>query len=359
MICDISIMSGYVTLRDIVKRTGLSIATVSRGLRGSPCISAASRAVVQQAARELGYRVDPVLAALSAHRWHRRPVLAGSTLAALADGFLEGDGGMAGRAATYGYRFEVFQIRDYPDPRRLADVLYARGIQGVIVGQIRTLGFCAAFDWSRFTAVACSEGAERPPVNLVMPNHFRAVQQAWDWAWDRGFRRIGLAIFDEPNAIDPQDRYAALLGRQQRVPAAERVPALAVKPWRGSRAAVNKPGPVLHGEAMQCMRAWMQGERPDIVLGFNDIFRWLLHDAGWRAPRWHAFVGLWIDNADPKATGLRLQRDELGRRAVDWLDLLLRSGERGVPEHPATMEIEFVWQDGAHPPRPARQPRRR
>jgi LacI family transcriptional regulator len=342
-------MSGYVTLRDIVKCTGLSIATVSRALRDMPGISAATRTVVQQAARELGYRVDPVLAALSAHRWHRRPVAAGSALAALADGILDGDGGMAQRAATYGYRFEVFQIHDYPDPRRLADVLYARGIQGLIVGHIHTPGFCAAFDWSRFTAVACNEGVERPPVHLVMPNHFRAVQQAWDWAWDRGFRRIGLASFDMPSAIDLHDRRAAFLDRQQRVPV------LAVKPWRGPRAAANKPERILHSEAIQCARAWMQRDRPEIVLGFNAIFRWLLHDAGWRAPRWQAFVDLWISDPAAAATGTRLDGFELGRRAVDWVDSLLRSGERGIPRHPSTTSIDFEWQDGAAPPSPVRR----
>ena len=338
-------MSGYVTLRDIVKSTGLSIATVSRALRDLPGISAATRTMVQQAARELGYRVDPVLAALSAHRWHRRQVAAGSTLAALADGSLEGRKGMAERAAAYGYNFEVFQLRDYPDARRLGEVLYARGILGLIVGQIRTPGFCAAFDWSRFTAVAVSEGAFRPPIHLVMPNHFQAVQSAWDQAVRMGCRRIGMVIFDEPEALDFHDRRAALFERQAAIPTDRRLPVLALP--------INLAGEDQDAEYRRRIGAWMQRHRPDVVLGFNDWIIGAIRAVGVRVPEDVAFLSLWSSEANPDVAGMLLSPNEVGRRAVDWVDLLLRAGERGVPEHPATMEIEFVWPDGTVPLRPS------
>lgn len=187
-----------------------------------------------------------------------------------------------------------------------------------------------------------------------MPNHFRAVQQAWDWAWVHGFRRIGLALFDEPGAIDVQDRTAAFLERQQHAAAEQRVPMLAVMPWMRDDVPFQ-PGRIPYSDAVARMRAWIRAERPEIVLGFNDIFRWLLRDAEKRMSHPTAFIDLWIGTPDPALTGLRLYADELGRRAVDWLDSLLRMGEHGVPEQPATMEIDFVWQDGAALPHLARQ----
>ena len=39
---------------------------------------------------------------------------------------------------------------------------------------------------------------------------------------------------------------------------------------------------------------------------------------------------------------------------MDWLDSRMRAGERGVPDHPATMHIDLTWQDGAIPLRPSR-----
>jgi len=337
-------MGVHPTMRDIAKATGFSTATVSMALRDNPRVSAATRGVVRKAAGELGYHADPVLSALAAHRWQRRAVAPGSTLAALADGGLEGEPGMLERAAVYGYRLEKFQIQDYPSAKRLSEVLYHRGILGIVVGQIFTPGFCAEFDWSRFVSVACSEGYERPPTHLVMPNHFRAVQQAWDRAWAMGHRRIGLAILDMPSAVDFHDRCAAFLERQQGV-ARGRIPVLAIRPWRGDGAAL-RPGEIVHGQAMECMRAWITRHKPDIVLGFNDYFWWILRDAGWRHPRIDSFLSLWIDKPNPKSVGLRLYKDELGRRAVDWVDSLLRSGERGLPRHPGTLALDLEWQDG-------------
>lgn len=337
-------MDGRPTLREIANRTGHSVATVSMALRGSTRVSAATRALVGEVAREIGYAPDPVLAALSSHRWQRRPVTPGSTLAALADGELEGEAGMVERATAYGYRIERFQIGAYASARRLSDVLHNRGIVGVLVGQIFTPGFCAAFDWSRFVSVACSEGYERPPTHLVMPNHFRAVQQAWDRAVERGAKRIGLAILDMPSAVDFHDRCAAFLEKQRGMPRG-RVPMLAIRPWRGNDETL-RPGEIVHAEAAAIMRDWLARHKPDAVIGFNDYFWWILRDAGWDRPRLGSFISLWIDNPNPRSAGLRLYKDELGRRAVDWVDSLLRLGERGIPRHPGTLAIDLEWQDG-------------
>jgi LacI family transcriptional regulator len=336
------------TLDDVARKAGFSKSAVSLALRNSPKIPDATRAIIQVAARELGYRFDPVLAALAAHRWHRRPPTSGTTLAALADGGLEGGTGMVERAVSYGYRLEVFQIGDYPSPERLVQVLYSRGILGIVVGQIFTPGFCAAFDWSRFVIVACCEGYERPPVHLIMPNHFRALQEGWDHAWAAGHRRIGLALIDQPDAIDYHDRVAAYLERQQQVAPEDRIPAfkLHVPP----RLPGNPPGDPeeSHGNFQRnaaAMDAWLRQYRPDAVIGFSNFFLSLTRAAGWRVPQDVAFISLWKFEPDDTVPGMCLTHDEVGRRAVDWLDSLLRAGERGLPEHPITMSVDMRWQD--------------
>ena len=340
-------MSARPTLCDVAERTGLSTATVSMALRDSPHLPEATRTRVKQAARDLGYRSDPLLAALAAHRWRRRPVPSGSTLAAIADGTLEGEKGMVERAAVYGYKLEVFQVHDYSDGHRLSDMLYNRGILGVVVGQIFTPGFCESFDWSRFVSVAASEGFHRPPVNLVMPNHFRAVQDGWDLAWARGYRRIGLALFDMPSAIDFHDRCAAFLDRQQRAPASQRIPVLAVNPG-GDDSRLTNGRHSAPSKTSQLIDTWMRRHSPEVILAFNNSFYWLLRKAGWRVPEHAAFIDLWIMTSDrpPPWPGLILVPDEIGRRAIDWLDSLLRTGERGVPQNPATMLVDMRKHEG-------------
>jgi len=73
---------------------------------------------------------------------------------------------------------------------------------------------------------------------------------------------------------------------------------------------------------------------------------WDLREAGVRVPEDVAFITLWNQTAVPDVAGMLLCPDEIGRRAVDWLDSLMRAGERGLPAHPATMHVDLTWQDG-------------
>ncbi|MDE2150551.1 MAG: LacI family DNA-binding transcriptional regulator, partial [Gammaproteobacteria bacterium] len=51
-------MKGKVNSLDIAHRAGVSQATVSRALRGSPLVNEATRLRVQANARDLNYQVD-------------------------------------------------------------------------------------------------------------------------------------------------------------------------------------------------------------------------------------------------------------------------------------------------------------
>lgn len=333
-------MSKRITLRDVAQKAGFSLAAVSLALRDSPQLPVATRKHVCKVARELGYQFDPMLAALAAHRWNRHPSNQGVTLAVLAEGNnVEGEKGMRERATAMGYQLEVFQIRDYPDPKRLADILYNRGILGIIVAQISTPGFCATFDWSRFIAVACSEGSERPPVHLIMPNHFKAVQDAWDHAWAAGYRRIGLMLFDDPRAIDYHERCAAFLERQRMAADAQRIPLHAIT--------LVRVDPEIAARALRDVDAWMRQWKPEVILGFSNFFCRLLHDAGWLSPDKFRFYDLWISQMPSLNPGMYLSQDEVGRRAVEYLGVMLQGGERGIPDHPATIAINFIWRESA------------
>jgi len=327
-------------IRDVARRSGYSSATVSLALRDHPHLPEATRVLIQQTARKMGYRPDPVMASVAAHRWQRHARLSGeATLAVIVEKMhLEGSMGLKERAARLGYGFEVFQIREYQTGQRLAEVLYNRGILGVLVSQIFTPGFFDSFDWSHFSAVAVSEGAFRPPIHLVMPNHAQAVQVAWDHAVQQGFRRVGMVIFDQPYALDFHDRRAAYIERQLQVPANSRLPLLTLPP--------QPKNPRRRDEVRRRIAAWAPRYRPDVVLGFNDGIIWDLLDADARVPEDFAFISLWNQGLKTDPAGMVLAADEVGRRAVDWVDSLMRAGERGLPRHPSTMLVDFEWQDG-------------
>jgi LacI family repressor for deo operon, udp, cdd, tsx, nupC, and nupG len=59
-----------VTIRQVAEEAGVSVATVSRALRGLPMVAPATRELVQAAARKLNYVPDPYASMLSAKRVH-------------------------------------------------------------------------------------------------------------------------------------------------------------------------------------------------------------------------------------------------------------------------------------------------
>lgn len=84
-------MTGPVTIEDVAARAGVSVATVSRALRGLPNVSPATRARVLQVADALRYRPDPHASRLAAgetrtigmlvpsiHIWYASQIIAGA-----------------------------------------------------------------------------------------------------------------------------------------------------------------------------------------------------------------------------------------------------------------------------------------
>ena len=68
------------TMADVAARAGVSVATVSRALRGSELVSAATTARVRAAADELGFSVSRSASGLATGRLGRIAVLVGGAL---------------------------------------------------------------------------------------------------------------------------------------------------------------------------------------------------------------------------------------------------------------------------------------
>jgi LacI family transcriptional regulator len=345
------------TIRDIAERTGLSAAAISMALRDHPRIGAATRERVRQVALEMGYTPDPVMASIAARRWQRNPSEKGPVLAALLPTVAEPLPGLVEMAGQRGYRIEQTVIAASDRPEEIGRRLWWRGITGLILGQSVSPDFCRAFDWSKFAAVGCGEGQCRLPIDVVMPDHYAAVQDAWDQVWARGYRRIGLALFDLPAELDVREREAAYWERQRHSHAEElpilRLPSSHVQPEFADHQRWFDHSAV-------AMRKWIRDCRPEAVLGFNATFRWLLEGAGYAVPKRMVFADLWISSPkEPDATGMALYQTEVSASAIDWLDLLLRTGQRGLAAHPRTIRLEPVWRDGPWlPPKAAASAKR-
>jgi LacI family transcriptional regulator len=332
-------MEARPTLQDIADLVGVGKATVSLALRNHPKISTATRDRVKAAAEKLGYRPDPALSKIAAHRWRSREHPSDFVVAFItmrhpwtrSEPLVEMRLAAREHGARFGYVVEHFCLDDYSGAAQLSRVLLNRGIRGVLLGQLFCDDFLQQFQWDSFCCVSCQVGYVKPPVNLVLPDFHHAVVQAWQEAARAGAQRIGVALLGEMEAVDLFDKVSAVLYCQSRVtPDLPRLPVCHFPP--SDRAP---------------FAAWMETEQPDVVLGFNDGVYWWLREIGRLVPQEVGFVSLdtvpvrLTENL--RLTGMDPDYSQIGRTALEQLDLLLRTNQQGIPARPLTVHVPYVW----------------
>jgi Transcriptional regulators len=340
-------MDARPTLQDIAERAGVGKATVSLALRNDPKISAATRERVRAVAEELNYRPDPALARIAAHRWRTREHPSDVTVAFVtSDHPWTGEeplkvlrAGAMEQGDRLGYRVEHFRLDKLPGPEQLARVLFHRGIRGVLAAPVFRADFAERFPWKDFVGVGCSLGYHQPPVNVVVSDFHHAIVRAWREAVDAGYRRIGVALLRELQAVDLFDKVSAALFCQKRLyPELESIP-------------VQHFPLEDRGE----FRAWLREHRPEVVLGFNDTVHWWLREAGVRVPEEIAYVSLDTEaerkNDGTLISGMNPDYGFIGKTALGQLDILLRTNQQGIPERPLTVHVPSVWIAGETLPR--------
>lgn len=329
--------SSRITIAEVARRAGVSRTAVSYALRDDPNIAAETRAKIRKVADSLGYRPDPVLAKLMTHlhagRGGRR--YAGKlaflnvhesrdfwkTAAALSDFRMSAEA----RAGELGYGTEEFWLHEPGrTPRRLAQMLAARGIRGLLVGSTGRHGSVVEFPWAKFAAVTVGYSVETPALHRVATHHYRNTRLALRKVAAAGYSKIGF-VADRHSEDAMEDLHlAAFLAYQQGLGAKERVPPLLV--------AQEDPDGV---------RRWFDEERPDVVLTTSPEVSAL-------GVPWVKLL-LW-DEGDAVA-GVRPGYERLGAAAVNLLAGQLQHDEFGVPEDAKIVQVEGRWCDGVSLPK--------
>lgn len=334
-------MKRRVTIRDIAQTLGCHHSTVSLALRDDPRLPAKTRQTVQKTAREMGYRPDPMVQALAAYRTAIKAPSDHGTLAWLSNephrqagsrySFLSYLEGARSRAADLGYRIEEFGLRSPGmTPRRIVQILQARGITGVIIAPQPPERMRARIrlDWSTFSAVTIGYSLAWPRMHLVTNHQFNTVKIAYRKLVSLGYRRIGLCI---DRIIDGRCNGGFLGGyhsESARWPKSMRLEPFVYDAW--SKAA---------------FRAWFRAEKPEAIILHNspDIER-VLADTSVRVPE---DLGMVCMTKTKKGFACVDQNSrEVGHAAVELLVSMIHRNERGIPEIPRSLLIEGTWRDG-------------
>lgn len=329
------------TLRSLARSLGLSRTTVSDALRGSPRVDPNTAARVKKAAREAGYRRNPLAGALMSELRRSRGSAFRGVIAAIdfnepnrpaaaARYHRELVTGAEDRASELGFKVERFSVGNGGvSVQRLDSILQSRGIHGVVLLPAWDEPDLTNLDWSTFAGIYTDYIIEHPALHSVCPDHYRSMLAALQRLASLGYQQPGLLLQRHQDERLQFRWGAAFRAFQENHPHLKALPPLVVEEY----------------DREDFIR-WFRRHKPDVVLAHNsDAMDWM-ESCGARIPETHGFVSLNIWLKTRPCAGLDLQPRALGSRATELLIAQLQRNETGIPEWPLTTTLPARWVDG-------------
>jgi len=338
-------MTPRVTVRDIAKRAGVHFTSVSMALRNHPRISEGTRANIKKIAKEMGYRPDAMLSALSSYRQLTRKPHYQATLAWFnahpkreslykTPLYHEYYSGARERAEELGFKIEEFWLGEPGLTKaRLSSILHARGIRGGLVAplppsEFETIEF---IPWAKLSAVSLTFSLQHLRLHTVAPNQYHSMQTILHELRKLGYRRIGFASTRKFDTTNRNHWQAAFWVDYHSQPPEHRVEPL----WL-------PPGPIPAAE----FQHWVKTQRPDVITPHVWQMEDLLQKMGMQVPR---DIGLVMHNVVPGErhfAGIDERGTLIGSAALEHLIAMLNHQEYGIPKTPKHLLIEGRWVNG-------------
>jgi DNA-binding LacI/PurR family transcriptional regulator len=331
-------------MHEIAERAGVGKATVSLALRDDPRLRPETRRRIQKLAAKMGYRTNATVANLMAQlRASRTPkyqatlgLLNVSSEAKTLTGlytFREWAKGCQDRAIQLGYGLDPFWLHEPGiSPSRLAKILESRNIRGLIIAALLDRsGLPDEFEviWQRFACVVVGVRPASPPLNFSSNDQYATALHAVQRLWGYGYRRMGLVLSPEVDAMVDRRFSAGFWAGQEGLEGCERVPTFPFHPARE-----------------MSFRAWYAQHRPDAIVCIHDQVKKWIEDMHIKIPD---EVGLaHLDRHDdlPDWSGMHQNNTLVGAASVDMLVGQLHRNEVGLPEFPKASLVQSTWIDG-------------
>lgn len=335
-----------VSMSDVAREAGVSKNTVSLALRKDPQIPEKTRSRIAKVARRMGYRRNPVVGELMA-RLHSGGNRRFQSTLALINANQDRNAilhhptipvfvrGCRSRAEELGYNLDVFWMHEPGVPaERQIQIFRARGIPGgVIVGLLKENRIADSFlpVIEAFPFVVTGVRTREPALSFACADHHMVALRAFEKALELGFKRPGLVLDREIDALVDYRFSAGYRTGQQGLPKNMRIrPFFDVREARQNR---------------NLFRKWLRVEMPDVIFTlYNEVRDWI-EETGKHVPEDIALIQYeWRENR-PECPGINQHNDLAGQAAVDMLVGALHRGERGTPPFPIATLIGPSWMD--------------
>ncbi|MBK1878720.1 LacI family DNA-binding transcriptional regulator [Pelagicoccus mobilis] len=330
-----------VTVRMVAEKAGVSVSTASLALRNDPRVSEDTRLRVDEVAHMLGYYPHPLLGSMMQDVRSGKKERQKLSIVYLDNLKEEGRWkevasyaatfeGARRRAEQLGYDFDLIWARAPKlSSKRLSDILWNRGVDGIILGPSEEPHLSIDLDWDRFSTVAISYDVVGGPFHRVTNNHYLSIRLAVEVAKQLGYRRIGIFLEQHQNERVNNVYSNYMAAYNSKVDEANRV-----EPC------------FLDGYTKKDLFQWLESEKPDLVLGLSRfIYEWMV-EGGVRVPKDVGFALLDRQPIDEVCCGVDQRTEYIGQSAVDLVTTLLRTYQKGVAEVPLHLLSEGRWHQG-------------
>ncbi len=328
-----------ISIQQIANHAQVSRSTVSRALRNDPKISEKTRSRIHRIARQLNYCPDPEISQLMRHLR-----FAGESVSLMPIAFvtcfpspeewknspsiLKCYEGARSRARQHGYDLQHFWLGDKEmSEARLGEILYHRGIRGVLIAPLPDGLSSMQMQWDRFAAVTIGYSLAEPAISRASSHFAHAMRIALAALELRGYRRIGLFMPGGDRRLD-HGYLSEYLLRDQRIASRDRVPILESDRYSSDEYA-----------------KWKAKSKPEVVVTTNAETAKRLSSEK-KAIRSDLAI-LNLDGSTPERySGVEHHTPDIGAAAVDLIVEQLHLRQFGIPKAPKAVLVECEWIDG-------------
>jgi DNA-binding LacI/PurR family transcriptional regulator len=250
--------------------------------------------------------------------------------------FVEPRGEFAGakqRAKERGYHLDLFDLKqDGLSSRRLAQMLDARGITGVVIAPNYRQSRAVALDWRRLSLVVIGPDLAHLAFDRVNYNTYADTLVALSRVWRAGYRRVGLVIKSDLQRRTEGMMLSAYVGGECLYPDLEFAPPLCCE------------DPI----SPETLGAWYRRYRPEVIVSQHWVqTRDATRALGLTIPGDIGFAGVVQVPTEERVSSVYQPFAALGAAAVDLLADQVETGIQGERPHPLIVLLRGRWQDGA------------
>ncbi len=329
------------SMQDIAEKAGVSVMTVSRVLRNHPGHKEETRKKVLSVSKELGYSKHPLVSALMTELRNRRSSIFAAVIAYIhchpahrkpQSSWVAIMNSIRKQAAQQGYELEEFSLFEPGmTPKRLVDILKARGIRGCILEPFIVIGTELTMDLSHFASVAIGHSLSRPNLHRVEKDEYVSTLNVISKLQGLGYKRIGLALHSINESNHQFKRGAALATAQNIISPENRIPPLLFYKLKSLR---------------KELKPWLEEHNPDVVIAHSIQVLEAMQSYGYRIPDDIGYAQLDLLPGESGIAGIDPNWEQLGEIAANQVIDQMNRNEFGIPENPIESMINGKWIEG-------------